>query len=103
MTPNSLDLNRKINVRFSCGYAYFLAPHRKSALLLIYARILTVLIDISVIVALAWTRESIKTTHVYIEADLATKERALEKLVPAGPKLRRYKADYAVFAFLASL
>jgi hypothetical protein len=40
-------------------------------------------VDISVI-ALWLGYESIETTHIYLEADLKTKERALEKLAPAG-------------------
>ena len=34
------------------------------------------------VVALWLGHESLETTHVYIEADLATKERALNKLAP---------------------
>lgn len=59
-------------------------------------------VDISVI-ALWLGHESIETTHIYLEADLKTKERALEKLVPAGSTVRRYKAEDEVLAFLASL
>lgn len=59
-------------------------------------------VDISVI-ALWLGHESIETTHIYLEADLKTKERALEKLAPAGSTVRRYKAEDEVLAFLASL
>jgi site-specific recombinase XerD len=59
-------------------------------------------VDISVI-ALWLGHESIETTHIYLEADLKTKERALEKLTPAGQTVRRYKAKDEVLAFLASL
>jgi site-specific recombinase XerD len=59
-------------------------------------------VDISVI-ALWLGHESIETTHIYLEADLKTKERALEKLTPAGQTVRRYKAEDEVLAFLASL
>lgn len=59
-------------------------------------------VDISVI-ALWLGHESIETTHIYLEADLKTKERALEKLAPAGQAVRRYKAEDEVLAFLASL
>jgi integrase/recombinase XerD len=40
-------------------------------------------VDIAVI-ALWLGHESIQTTHGYIEADLAIKEQALQKLAPAG-------------------
>jgi len=47
--------------------------------------------------------ESIETTHIYVEADLAMKERALERIAPANSSVRRYRADDALLAFLASL
>ena len=59
-------------------------------------------VDISVI-ALWLGHESTETTHIYIEADLATKERALEKLAPAGKKMPRFKANDQLLAFLATL
>ena len=52
--------------------------------------------------SLAW-HESIETTHIYVEADLAIKERALERIAPANSSVRRYKADDTLLAFLASL
>lgn len=59
-------------------------------------------VDITVI-ALWLGHESIETTHKYLEADLATKERALERIVPGDQKLRRFKADDKLMAFLASI
>ena len=59
-------------------------------------------VDISVI-ALWLGHESLETTHVYIEADLATKERALEKLNPFQTPIQRFKPDDALLAFLALL
>ena len=59
-------------------------------------------VDISVI-ALWLGPESIETAHIYLEADLKTRERALEKLAPAGPTVQRYRAGDEVLAFLASL
>jgi len=59
-------------------------------------------VDISVI-ALWLGHESIETTHIYLEADLATKERALNKLAPAGAEVPRFKARDEVLAFLATL
>jgi hypothetical protein len=38
-----------------------------------------------------------------VEADLAMKERALERIAPANSSVRRYRADDALLAFLASL
>jgi integrase/recombinase XerD len=59
-------------------------------------------VDISVI-ALWLGHESTETTHIYVEADLATKERALNKLAPAGAEVSRFKAGDQVLAFLATL
>jgi len=59
-------------------------------------------VDISVI-ALWLGHESIETTHIYLEADLTTKERALSKLAPAGVEVPRFKAKDEVLAFLATL
>jgi integrase/recombinase XerD len=47
--------------------------------------------------------ESIQTTHGYIEADLAIKEQALQKLAPGGKPITRFKADDALLTFRASL
>lgn len=59
-------------------------------------------VDITVI-ALWLGHESIETTHMYIEADLAMKERALGKIAPLGAGVRRFKPDDALMAFLATL
>lgn len=59
-------------------------------------------VDISVI-ALWLGHESIETTHIYLEADLTTKEQALQKLAPAGKEVPRFKATDEVLAFLATL
>jgi site-specific recombinase XerD len=59
-------------------------------------------VDITVI-ALWLGHSSIKTTHIYVEADLKMKEKALAHL--QKPKVRglRYKADNSTLAFLQSL
>ncbi len=59
-------------------------------------------VDIAVI-ALWLGHESIETTHVYVEADLAIKQRALERMTPINHPVRRFKADDSLLAFLASL
>jgi integrase/recombinase XerD len=55
------------------------------------------------VIALWLGHESIETTHIYVEADLATKKRALERIAPANSSVRRLKADDTLLAFLASL
>jgi integrase/recombinase XerD len=59
-------------------------------------------VDITII-ALWLGHERLQTTHGYIEADLATKEKALQNLVPAGQVMPRFRANDAVLTFLASL
>jgi integrase/recombinase XerD len=59
-------------------------------------------VDITVI-ALWLGHESIETTHVYLEADLAAKERALQKLAPVDAPLSRFTANDPLLAFLTSL
>jgi integrase/recombinase XerD len=59
-------------------------------------------VDIATI-ALWLGHESIETTHVYLAADLAMKEKALEKLDPIAGEWQRFHADDALLAFLASL
>ncbi len=60
-------------------------------------------VDIAVI-ALWLGHESIETTHKYVEADLATKEKALATLSPPEPKGPwRFRADDSLLAFLAKL
>jgi site-specific recombinase XerD len=59
-------------------------------------------VELSVI-ALWLGHDSVETTHVYLEADLQTKERALNKVTPAGADVPRFKADDKVLAFLKSL
>jgi len=60
-------------------------------------------VDMAVI-ALWLGHESLETTHVYVEADLATKERALDKLAPMPPGTpARYRPDDKLLAFLAAL
>jgi integrase/recombinase XerD len=59
-------------------------------------------IDIATI-ALWLGHESIETTHIYLQADLATKERALQKLAPVEEQSMRFTAADPLLAFLTSL
>src|SRR5262249_52347136 len=54
-------------------------------------------------IALWLGHERLETTHVYVEADLAMKERALEKLAPPGSHAPRFQANDALLAFLETL
>ena len=59
-------------------------------------------VDISVI-ALWLGHESPVTTHQYVEADLAIKERALAKLQEPDTDLKRYRAPDSLLEFLKTL
>ena len=59
-------------------------------------------VDITVI-ALWLGHESPATTHHYVEADLAMKERALARLQEPDTKMRRYRAPDSLLEFLKTL
>ena len=59
-------------------------------------------VDLAVI-ALWLGHESLQTTNVYITADLASKEKALEKLDPIAGTFSRYRPTDKLMAFLAAL
>lgn len=56
-------------------------------------------VDISVI-ALWLGHESPTTTHHYVEADLAMKDRALARLEDPGSKIGRYHAPDSLLEYL---
>ena len=58
--------------------------------------------DIGVI-ALWLGHESPETSHHYVEADLAMKERALARLQKPEAKIQRYRAPDSSIAFLKNL
>ena len=59
-------------------------------------------VDITVI-ALWLGHESPTTTHMYVEADLAMKERALNAVQPPRLKQKRYQPTDSVLHFLQTL
>ena len=52
------------------------------------------------VVALWLRHESTTTTHRYVEADLAMKEKALARLQELDAKMRRYRTPDTVMRFL---
>ena len=54
-------------------------------------------------IALWLGHESTSTTHMYVEADLAMKERALARLKSPEIKPSRYRPPKALLQFLQSL
>lgn len=59
-------------------------------------------IDLSTI-AIWLGHESVETTQMYLEADLAIKEAVLKKIQPVNAKLKRYKVDDQLENFLKNL
>jgi site-specific recombinase XerD len=59
-------------------------------------------VDITVI-ALWLGHENPSTTHMYVEADLSMKERALRRLQPVGVRSTRYRPPDQLMQFLATL
>jgi site-specific recombinase XerD len=65
-------------------------------------RLLHAGVDIAVI-ALWLGHESVATTQIYLRADMALKQRALDRTAPAGTRPGRYKATDRLIAFLDAL
>lgn len=57
----------------------------------------------SAVIALWLGHEDIRSTQIYLHADLAIKERALARTTPTGTKPGRYKPPDPLLAFLESL
>ena len=55
------------------------------------------------VIALWLGHESTTTTHRYVEADLAMKEKALGRLEAQDIKMRRYQAPDSLMRFLQTL
>lgn len=55
------------------------------------------------VIALWLGHESTTTTHRYVEADLAMKEKALARLEAPDTKMRRYRAPDSLMRFLQAL
>ncbi len=55
------------------------------------------------VIALWLGHEQVETTNVYVHANLAMKEKALEKVLPSGIPFRRFRANDKLLAFLESL
>lgn len=55
------------------------------------------------VIALWLGHESVNTTHRYVEADLAMKEKALARLEAPDLKLKRFRPSDALMRFLQAL
>jgi integrase len=65
-------------------------------------RLLRAGVDIAVI-ALWLGHENVATTQIYLRTDLELKQRALERISPAGTRPDRYRAPDRLLAFLEDL
>lgn len=55
------------------------------------------------VIALWLGHESVETTQIYLEADLALKEKALARITPLNTRAGRYRPDDRLLAFLKGL
>ena len=55
------------------------------------------------VIALWLGHESLATTQIYLDANLAIKEKALKKMTPIGVKVGRFKPNGQLLAFLKNL
>ena len=55
------------------------------------------------VIALWLGHEHVETTEIYLQADMAIKERALERTKPTHTKPGRYKPTDTLIAFLQAL
>lgn len=55
------------------------------------------------VIALWLGHESIETTQIYLDANLALKEEILAKTTPPGGSVGRYRPDDKLLAFLKNL
>jgi site-specific recombinase XerD len=55
------------------------------------------------LIALWLGHESVETTQIYLDADLALKEKVLEKTTPIKAKRARYRPDDKLLRFLKNL
>lgn len=55
------------------------------------------------VIALILGHESVETTQMYLDADLATKERALALTAPIGTRYRRFRPRDPLLAFLQAI
>ena len=105
MTRTNAALRLALAVKVATGAFPDLAKRRVSPHMVRHTTAMHLLqagVDISVI-ALWLGHESPATTHQYIEADLAMKERALARLHEPDAKVQRYRAPDSLIDFLKTL
>ena len=55
------------------------------------------------VIALWLGHEQVETTQIYLDADLAMKERALARTAPPGARSHRFRPKDSLLAFLEGL
>jgi site-specific recombinase XerD len=105
MTRTGVTDRLKLAVETAANHCSQLKDRRISPHIVRHATAMHMLqagIDITVI-ALWLGHESPATTHMYVEADLAMKERALNKLQAPSVKKRRFRPTDRLLEFLNGL
>jgi site-specific recombinase XerD len=105
MTRDNVTKRLTLAVRTATKVNVQLAKHRISPHTIRHTTAMHLLqsgVDISVI-ALWLGHETPTTTHHYVEADLAMKDRALARLQEPDTRIRRYRAPDSLLAFLKRL
>jgi integrase/recombinase XerD len=95
-TPRSMVASRRCPTLVSKRVTPYVCRHTAAMELLLAG------VDRTVI-ALWLGHESVETTQIYLDANLAMKEEALAKVSPFGKKPKRYKPDDRLLAFLSAL
>jgi integrase/recombinase XerD len=105
MTRNNVTQRLALAVKAATATQPQLAKRRISPHIVRHTTAMQLLqsgVDISII-ALWLGHESPTTTHHYVEADLAMKERALARLQEPDAAVRRYRAADSLMEFLKTL
>ena len=105
MTTSNVRQRLALAVRSASQSKPELVKHRISPHTIRHTTAMSLLqagVDISVI-ALWLGHESPTTTHMYVEADLAMKEKALAKLQEPDARTPRYRAPDGLMQFLKDL
>ncbi len=105
MSRSGVENRIKEAVSIAIEHCPSLKKHRVSPHVLRHTTAMHLLqsgVDLTVI-AMWLGHESVETTHHYIEADLAMKQRALSVMTPPNTSTKRYKPKKDLLAFLEEL
>ena len=105
MTPSNVTQRLDLAVKAACQSQPSLAERRISPHIIRHSTAMHLLQSgvRAEVIALWLGHESPTTTHQYVEADLAMKEKALAKLEDPNVKVARYRAPDKLIDFLKKL